>query len=85
MFGNLLRTSLVRGQFSNYVYTIIENICSVPNLRSVLEFVCDHQQAPAMKLPDCQQLLKTALQTFSPQSVNPSSSIATINCKQTNA
>ena len=35
--------------FGNHVYTIIENICSVPNLSSVVEFVCDHQQAPAMK------------------------------------
>ena len=36
-------------QFINHVNTIIENTCSVPNLSSVLEFVCDHQQAPAMK------------------------------------
>ena len=28
---------------------IIEKICSVPSLSSALEFVCDHQQVPAMK------------------------------------
>ena len=35
--------------FSNHVNTIIEKIRSVPSLSSVLEFVCDYQQAPATK------------------------------------
>ena len=81
-------TSLVRGmlQFSNHVNTIIENVCSVPNLSSDLEFVCDHQQAPAMK--SLIQWLPTAMENNIANhlaAVNRSSWTATIDCKQTDA
>ena len=38
-----------RGSAIMFNNRIIENICSVPSLSSAPEFVCDHQQVPAMK------------------------------------
>ena len=74
-------------QFSNHVNTIIENVYSVPNLSSVLEFVCDHQQAPAMKSLIANGYGKQHCKPFcrSQWIGQGSSCSATINCKQTDA